>query len=166
MLRSRCSSLAKGLGQEPGLWLTTASRAQQAGSASLLAAFSSASTAVQTPAVAFPSWQRAADLLKAYKQLSKAQLSLLVVASAGAGYVAGSPEHLNWSGLGWTLAGTFCAAACANTLNQVYELVPDSLMNRTMRRPLPAGRLPVGHALAFAAVTGGLGVTILATKVD
>ncbi|KAK9818472.1 hypothetical protein WJX74_007363 [Apatococcus lobatus] len=78
----------------------------------------------------------------------------------------GSPENISWPGLGWTVTGTFCAAACANTLNQVYEVLPDGKMKRTNRRPLPTGRLPVGHALAFAAVTGGLGVSILASKAN
>lgn len=58
-------------------------------------------------------------LLQSYKQLSKARLSALVVLTAGAGFVAGSGDDFDWSGLLWTSLGTFGAAACANTLNQV-----------------------------------------------
>ena len=158
--------MTKGLSKFPYLLESPAAGTSATESSILSAAFHSASAGVQTPSVALPSWQRAAELLQIYKQLSKAKLSLLVVASAGAGYVAGSPENISWPGLGWTVTGTFCAAACANTLNQVYEVLPDGRMKRTNRRPLPTGRLPVGHALAFAAVTGGLGMSILATKVD
>lgn len=46
----------------------------------------------------------------------------MVLTSAG-GYVAGSGEDIDWAGLGWTALGTFGAAACANTLNQVRKHV-------------------------------------------
>lgn len=55
-----------------------------------------------------------------YKQLSKAKLSALVVLTASTGFAAGSEEGpFDWAKLGWTSLGTFGAAACANTLNQV-----------------------------------------------
>ena len=56
--------------------------------------------------------------LKVYKQLSKARLSALVVATAGAGFVAGSGEHIEWGKFGWTAVGTMACAASANALNQ------------------------------------------------
>lgn len=59
--------------------------------------------------------------MKNYKQLSKFRLSALVVASAATGFVAGSEEAIDWGKLAWTSAGTFGAAACANTLNQVRQ---------------------------------------------
>ncbi len=48
---------------------------------------------------------------------------------------------------------------------QVYEKVNDSLMKRTMNRPLPTGRMSRAHALAFAAIAGVGGVWLLAEKV-
>jgi hypothetical protein len=104
-------------------------------------------------------------LLQNYKQLSKAKLSALVVLTGAAGFVAGSEEDIDWKKLGWTLLGTFGAAACANTLNQVYEVVNDGMMKRTQNRPLPTGRMGRAHALAFAAVMGVGGLGILATQV-
>eukprot|EP00191_Tetraselmis_sp_GSL018_P003206 CAMPEP_0177604474 /NCGR_PEP_ID=MMETSP0419_2-20121207/16139_1 /TAXON_ID=582737 /ORGANISM="Tetraselmis sp., Strain GSL018" /LENGTH=354 /DNA_ID=CAMNT_0019098463 /DNA_START=467 /DNA_END=1529 /DNA_ORIENTATION=- len=68
--------------------------------------------------------------------------------------------------MAWTSLGTLGAAACANTLNQVYEAKPDSLMKRTMKRPLPSGRISRPHALAFAAAAGTAGVWVLATKAN
>lgn len=63
--------------------------------------------------------QRAAELLRNWRQLSKFKLSALVVASSAAGFVAGSGERVDWSKLAWTSLGTMGAAASANTLNQV-----------------------------------------------
>ena len=40
-------------------------------------------------------------------------------------------------------------ASSANTFNQVFEVKNDSLMRRTMKRPLPSGRASVAHAIAF-----------------
>ena len=88
--------------------------------------------------------------LKVYRQLSKARLSALVVATAAAGYVAGSPEKVDFPGLAWASLGTALCSAAANALNQAYEIRTDSLMTRTMARPLPAGRVTRLHAVAFA----------------
>ena len=56
--------------------------------------------------------------MRAYAKLSKLRLSALVTSTAAAGYVAGSPEQIDWAGLAWVSAGTMGAAACANALNQ------------------------------------------------
>lgn len=133
-----------------------------------MARFSSTAVASSAPAPARSRTplQRLRALLRCYQQLSKARLSLLVTATASAGYVAGSREQIDWVGLGWTTLGTFMAASCANTLNQVYEISNDALMKRTAARPLPSGRLSRPHALAFAAVAGVGGIWILAGKTN
>lgn len=110
--------------------------------------------------------RRAAELIRDWKQLSKFKLSALVVATSGAGFVAGSGEQVHWSKLAWTALGTMGAAASANTLNQWYEVQRDSLMMRTRNRPLPQGRVTPRHALAFALVTGVSGVAILYWKTN
>lgn len=104
-------------------------------------------------------------LMHDWKQLSKFKLSALVVLTSAGGFVAGSGEHVDWAGLCWTALGTFGAAACANTLNQLYEVANDSRMTRTSNRPLPAGRLTRLHAAGFAAVMGAAGIGILYEKV-
>lgn len=68
--------------------------------------------------------------------------------------------------MGWTSLGTALASSSANALNQVYEKYNDARMKRTAHRPLPAGRMSRGHALAFAAVTGIGGVWLLANKTN
>jgi hypothetical protein len=45
--------------------------------------------------------------------------SAFVVSTACAGFALGSDEAVAWERLAWTAAGTWGAAACANTLNQV-----------------------------------------------
>lgn len=105
-------------------------------------------------------------LLDNYKQLSKAKLSAFVVMTCAAGFVAGSEGATDWEALGYTTLGTFGAAACANTLNQIYEVSNDALMKRTRNRPLPSGRLTLRHARVFALATGIGGVGLLALKTN
>ncbi len=45
------------------------------------------------------------------------------------------------------------------------EVTTDAQMKRTMRRPLPSGRMGMSHAVAFAVIMGVSGVTLLAWKV-
>lgn len=154
-----------GRGDLAAAWGATLSRSQQrrlsAGAAESAAA--AASAAHRAP----PSGLRRLKLVyQNYKQLSKMRLSLLVVATSAAGYAAGSSERIDWAGLGWTSLGTMLASSSANALNQVYEKVNDSLMKRTMNRPLPTGRMSRAHALAFAAIAGVGGVWLLAEKTN
>jgi protoheme IX farnesyltransferase len=53
-----------------------------------------------------------------------------------------------------TLLGTALAAASANTLNCYAERDRDALMARTRLRPIPAGRIAAGPALAFGVILG------------
>ena len=48
---------------------------------------------------------------------------------------------------------------------QIFEVVNDGAMKRTMGRPLPAGRMSGAHALAWAVGTGVSGIALLATQV-
>jgi len=100
-----------------------------------------------------------------YLELSKHKLSGLVMATSAAGYVMAGPPY-EAGPLAATMAGTFLASACANTLNQVYERPRDARMKRTMRRPLPSGRVSPGHALAFAGASGTAGVALLYSMAD
>ncbi|KAK8518518.1 hypothetical protein V6N12_017664 [Hibiscus sabdariffa] len=55
---------------------------------------------------------------RCYWELSKARLSMLVVATSGTGYVLGSGNAVDLAGLCCTCAGTMMVAASANSLNQ------------------------------------------------
>ncbi|CAL4963396.1 unnamed protein product [Urochloa decumbens] len=99
---------------------------------------------------------------RCYWELSKARLSALVVATSGAGYVLGSGNIVDIAGLCCTCAGTMMVAASANTLNQVFEIKNDAKMKRTMRRPLPSGRISPAHAAMWATSVGAAGTALLA----
>jgi heme o synthase len=112
-----------------------------------------------------------AGMLRDYLQLAKYRLSGLVAFTAGVGYVMradddqqGSPQQTSvrfWRELSATTAGTFMAAAAANTLNQMYEIQSDARMGRTRLRPLPTGRLSLAQAAVFAAASAASGIALL-----
>jgi protoheme IX farnesyltransferase len=91
--------------------------------------------------------------------LTKARLSFLVVVTTFVGFCLASPSPLNWLLLVNAVVGTALAAAGAAALNQWMEMRVDRLMERTRHRPLPAGRVKPGAALALgvALSVGGIG---------
>ncbi|CAA6656663.1 unnamed protein product [Spirodela intermedia] len=103
---------------------------------------------------------------RCYWELSKAKLSMLVVATSGAGFVLGSGTVIDLVGLCCTCVGTMTVAAAANSLNQVFEVHNDAKMKRTRNRPLPSGRLSVPHAVAWASSVGVGGTVLLASKTN
>lgn len=48
---------------------------------------------------------------------------------------------------------------------QVFEIKNDAKMKRTMRRPLPSGRISPAHAAMWATSVGAAGTALLAWKV-
>ncbi|MFT7625950.1 MAG: protoheme IX farnesyltransferase, partial [Myxococcota bacterium] len=64
------------------------------------------------------------------------------------------------------LLGTGLLVGSANALNMVLERDLDGLMARTKNRPLPAGRMRPGLALAWGASLGLLGTAVLWTRVN
>ena len=96
---------------------------------------------------------------------------MLVLVTMAAGYamapVVGVTSPAVWVlGLFHALVGTALVAGGTNALNQVFERDVDALMARTARRPLPAARLEVREATAFAWLIGAAGVLYLALLVN
>jgi protoheme IX farnesyltransferase len=139
---------------------------RQAGSNAAKQGFSSAAQQAEPVLRQKSAYRRLKGVLNDYKKLSKFRLSALVALTASAGYAAGSGDSIDCVQLAWTSLGTLGAAACANTLNQLYEVFNDSRMTRTASRPLPAGRLSTRHAKVFALLTGAAGLWVLAEKVS
>jgi heme o synthase len=98
--------------------------------------------------------------------LAKPRLNFLVVVSSLAGYVMAGGDTGHAVHLMLMLAGTALVASGASAFNQVIERGPDSLMERTRRRPVPDGRVQPGEALVFATAMSAGGLLILATGVN
>ncbi|HOX24686.1 MAG TPA: heme o synthase [Candidatus Krumholzibacteria bacterium] len=93
-------------------------------------------------------------------ELSKARLSGMVVLTTLVGFLLGAPQP-QWTRLAFTLLGTGLTAFGAAALNQYRERDVDALMERTRRRPLPAGRIAPGVALAYGTGVSTLGAFVL-----
>lgn len=94
--------------------------------------------------------------------LTKARLSFLVVITTFVGFCMASGTALDWLRLFHAVLGTTLSAAAAAVLNQFIEANVDRLMERTRYRPLPAGRMKPGTALAIGTGLAVVGVGYLA----
>ena len=95
-------------------------------------------------------------------KLIKYKLSLAVTLSSVAGFIlySGRTQYE----LLFLIGGIFCLAAGSAALNQVQESKRDALMNRTCKRPIPAGDLTSAQALVIAmafCMTGTLLLSVL-----
>ena len=99
----------------------------------------------------------------AFAELSKFGIVLLVLVSAGAGFMLRAPlgPEFPWSQGLLVLAGVMLLSCGASALNQVQERGPDALMARTAGRPLPSGRLSHAQGLAFSVVAIAVGAAVL-----
>ena len=102
------------------------------------------------------------SLLGDLAELTKLRLSLLVLITTFVGFTLASGRHLDWVRLLHTLAATGLVAGAAAVLNQVIEIDVDRLMERTRRRPLPAGRMTRPVALMLGVTMAGVGLAYLA----
>ena len=101
---------------------------------------------------------RSADFLA----LTKPRVNLLVAATTLAGYYLGAGAEGRLATLVAVVAGTALVSAGSAALNQILERDADARMRRTMRRPLPDGRLQTTEAVPFAAGLIGAGLAVLA----
>ncbi len=95
-----------------------------------------------------------------FKEITKARLAISVVFSSIAGYFLGA-EELSLSAILLLAFGGYCMVGASNAYNQVIERDLDALMSRTANRPIPAGRMTVGTAMAIAIVLTIMGVVSL-----
>jgi protoheme IX farnesyltransferase len=102
------------------------------------------------------------ERIGAYGELSKLGIVLLVLVSAGAGFMLRAPlgPEFPWAAGLLMLTGVMLLSCGASALNQVQERGRDRLMARTAGRPLPSGRLSHAQGLTFsiAAISAGSAV--------
>ena len=96
-----------------------------------------------------------------YLQLTKPRIALLIVISTAVGFCFGIGSHLSLFVLFNALLGTGLMAGGSATLNQWYERDIDARMNRTKRRPIPAGTISADAALLFGIAISVLGMAEL-----
>jgi len=100
--------------------------------------------------------------LWSYLELTKPDVSFLVVLTTLAGYYLGARGRLDLVGLAHALFGTLLVAAGTAALNHYLERASDARMRRTAQRPLPVGALEPVEALAFGLVLSVVGAVWLA----
>ena len=106
------------------------------------------------------------EKMSAYLELTKPRITFMVVLSALAGFCMASKNGINWTQFLHFALGVSLLSSGTSTLNQFLERESDKLMRRTMRRPLPAGRLSASAALVFGLLTAVLGEAYLALVVN
>jgi protoheme IX farnesyltransferase len=99
----------------------------------------------------------------AYAELSKFGIVLLVLVSAGAGFMLAAPlgADFPWRAGLAVLVGVMLLSSGASALNQVQERRQDALMARTAGRPLPSGRLSLVQGVGFAVLALITGAAVL-----
>lgn len=105
-----------------------------------------------------------AAVARDYVELTKPRITLFVVLTAFVGFVVGAGGPIGALPLGLllhTLLGTALVASGTSAFNQLREVELDARMERTARRPLPAGRLPVAGAFVFASLLSAAGLAEL-----
>ena len=101
-----------------------------------------------------------------YKELLKPGITAFVMVMAASGYVLAAPGPIDWIVLLGLMAGTGLTGGGAGALNHVLERRHDAKMARTAARPIPAGRLGVTSAVAYAVACVAAGALVLAATTN
>ncbi len=105
--------------------------------------------------------------MKDYIELTKPNVTWLILMSTGVGYYLGAAHPLaSLLFLFHVLLGTALVASGTGALNQWMERGVDAKMRRTQNRPLPAGRLNPNRAFAFGLLLSVVGAAYLALMVN
>ncbi|MGE3311081.1 MAG: heme o synthase [Limisphaerales bacterium] len=99
-------------------------------------------------------------------ELTKARLTALVLITTLTGYFVARTGGADWLGGLHVLLGTALVAAGAAALNEWWERDLDRLMERTATRPLPAGQVEPGFALALGLMLSAGGLVYLTWVVN
>src|SRR5436305_1387069 len=100
-----------------------------------------------------------------YVALLKPRVMSLVVFTALVGLLV-APGHIH-PVIGFTaLLCIAIGAGASGALNMWYDADIDAVMTRTMRRPIPAGRVQPGEALAFGIMLSGFSVAVFGLLVN
>ncbi|MFP3157387.1 MAG: heme o synthase [Caldivirga sp.] len=98
-------------------------------------------------------------MINDYLKLMKPHVIWLLVLSAIVGYIAAAPSINLVKLVELTVVG-FLSTGGSAAFNMYYERDIDSLMTRTMRRPIPSGRVNPQSALSFSMAISLIGFTL------
>ncbi|MCE2997611.1 MAG: heme o synthase [Cyclobacteriaceae bacterium] len=106
-------------------------------------------------------WTLAIGKARAFYELLKPRLSMLVAFSCAFGYGLASKGSIDWLVLSMLALGAFLLSGASVCINQIIERDLDKIMTRTMSRPIPTGRVSVNEASIFSVVCLLLSIAIL-----
>jgi len=101
-----------------------------------------------------------------YLMLTKPIVVSLLLVTTLAAMIVGAGRFPSLGKFAWTALGGLLSAGGASALNQYIDRVRDGVMQRTNRRPLPAGRISGPKAVAFGLLLCVAGLNILALGVN
>jgi len=101
-----------------------------------------------------------------YLELCKPKVVLVMLLTALVGMCLAAPGLPPLVPVLAGLLGIGMAAGAAAAVNHVLDRRFDEKMARTRNRPLPQGKIAAHQALTFAAITGTLGIALLALLVN
>lgn len=107
---------------------------------------------------------RAPSTLRSFVTLSKPRITMMVVVTVWVGFMFGAAAvggGWDWLTLSAALIGSALSCMGAGVFNQVYERDTDALMNRTMDRPMPTGRIAVPVGIAYGVALSMSGILML-----
>jgi protoheme IX farnesyltransferase len=91
------------------------------------------------------------ERMSAYVELTKPRITFLIVLTSAAGFCLGAKGGLDYIRFTHAMLGIALLSSGIAALNQFMERELDTLMRRTMTRPLPTGKLAPVEALIFGA---------------
>lgn len=112
-------------------------------------------------AVQAPSSPAAANRPRDLFELTKPRITLMVLLTAAAGYFLAAAGRPGAVPMLTALLGIGLVAAGTSGLNQVWERDVDARMERTRRRPVPAGKVTPAAGWIFTGLLAALGVVYL-----
>jgi protoheme IX farnesyltransferase len=101
-----------------------------------------------------------------YYEMCKPRVVLLMLLCTLVGMFLATNESVPLDLIVYCLVGVALVAGSAAALNHLVDATVDQKMARTEQRPVAQGRVSMAQGLVFVAVTGGLGLAILAFWVN
>jgi protoheme IX farnesyltransferase len=121
--------------------------------------------AIPLPRPTWPAWSRLTARLPDFVMLMKPRVMALAVFTAVVGLVI-APGHVALLPGAVAILAIAAGAGAAGALNMWYDADVDAVMTRTIKRPIPRGKISRAEARAFGLVLAGGAVALLAVAVN